>query len=49
MKNKRGLGIESLLPWIIFILVLILVFISYAILSGKAQSAIEYLKVIISK
>lgn len=41
--NKRG-DIGEILPIIILVVILLVVFISYAILHGKLDSAIQYLQ-----
>jgi len=45
MKNKKGdIEWDTMIYWIIGILVLVLSFFLYKILSGKGTSALEYLK-----
>jgi len=44
LKDKKGQAWETLIPWIIAIVVLILSFGLYMILSGKGEGAINFLK-----
>ena len=43
-KGKKGLTLETLIPWMIAVAVLVLVTTLYLILSGKGTGAIEYIK-----
>ncbi len=43
-KGKRGQIWQTLIPWIIGIMVLVIILIIFMILSGKGSAAITYLK-----
>ena len=44
-KTKKGeLTFDTLIPWVIAIGLLVLIILSYIILSGKGTSALTYLK-----
>ena len=44
MKKRGDLEFDTLIPWIVAILVLILIFVLYGIFSKKGTGAIEYFK-----
>ncbi len=42
--NKKGQAWETLIPWIIGVIALVLIIILFMILSGKGSGAITYFK-----
>lgn len=44
MKGKKGQVWETLIPWIIGLLVLVVILMFYFFLSGKGQVAIDFIK-----
>ena len=44
MRNKKGQEWETLIPWLIALLVIFLMLVVSFVLSEKGQSTIEYIK-----
>jgi len=44
MLNKKAQMWDTLIPWLIALGVLVLAFVLYSVLTGKANSAIEFIR-----